>query len=74
MKCPCCGREMTSGFVRSARGIYYTNKARKTLMDPIHDLENEIRLSSHNWARPVCIAYHCSDCKKVVIDYSEKVK
>ena len=29
MKCPCCGKEMTSGIVQSARQIFFTTKAHK---------------------------------------------
>ncbi len=70
MKCPCCGNEMISGIVQSARQIFFTNKTHKNRFIPDASGNEEIMLSSHNWTRPTCIAYHCAKCKKVVIDYS----
>ncbi|MGN0800403.1 MAG: PF20097 family protein [Christensenellales bacterium] len=34
MKCPCCGNEMTSGIVQSARQIFFTTKAHKNWFIP----------------------------------------
>ena len=73
MKCPCCGNDMTSGLVQSARWIFFTTKAHKNFFVPNTAGNKEILLSSHNWTRPTCTAYHCAGCKKVVIDYSEEV-
>lgn len=69
MKCPCCGNEMTSGVVQSGRQIFFTTKAHKLWFSP--EGSEEVLLSSHNFTRPTCVAEHCSDCKKVVITYSE---
>ena len=74
MKCPCCGKEMTSGIVQSARQIFFTTKAHKNWFIPDTAGNEEIVLSSHNWTRPTCTAYHCAECKKVVVDYSAEVK
>ena len=74
MKCPCCGGEMTSGVVQSARQIFFTTKAHKNWFVPDTAGNEEVMLSSHNWTRPTCAAYHCSKCKKVVIDYSVEVE
>ena len=30
----------------------------------------EVTLSSHNWTRPTCRAFHCAVCQKIVIDYA----
>ena len=73
MKCPCCGKEMISGVIQSARMIIFTTKAHKYWFGP-YKLKNETELSSHSWTRPTCVAYHCDDCKKVVIDYSTEVE
>ena len=74
MKCPSCGNKMTIGVVQAARWIYFTTRAHKFFFRPNTSNEEEVLLSSHNWTRPTCTAYHCSRCKKVVIDYSAERK
>ena len=71
MKCPYCDKEMTSGVVQSARQIFFAAKAHKFWFFP-DPANNEVLLSFDNWVKPSCIAYHCAECKKVLIDYSEK--
>ena len=39
---------------------------------PSINKKDEIMLSSHNWSKPTCMAYHCPACRKVIIDYSVK--
>ena len=73
MECPCCDNEMTKGIVQSARQIFFTTKAHGNWFIPDTVCGKEIVLSSHNWTRPTCTAYHCVECKKVVIDYSVEV-
>lgn len=70
MKCPCCSSEMTRGWVQSARRILFTTLKSEAFFDI--KAKDDVILSSHNWTNPTCIAYHCADCKKVVIDYSEE--
>lgn len=72
MKCSCCNREMVSGVVQSARQIFFTTKEHKFWLVPDTACGEEVLLSSHNWTRPTCTAYHCPDCKKVVIDYNDE--
>ena len=72
MNCPCCGKEMVSGVVQSARQIFFTTKPHKNWFAPDTAGKEEYLLSRHNWTRPTCSAFHCPDCKKVVIDYSEE--
>lgn len=74
MKCPCCGNTMTTGVVQSARWIFFTTRAHKFFFRPNKTNNEEVVLSSHNWIRPTCTAYHCVKCKKVVIDYSAEVE
>lgn len=71
MNCPCCGGEMTSGVVQSARQIFFTTKAHKNWFRPDAADKDEVLLSTHNWTRPTCTAYRCAACRKVVIDYAE---
>lgn len=73
MKCPYCGKEMISGVVQSARQVFFTTKAHKFCFAPDSKRSDEVLLCPDNWIAPISTAaYHCSDCKKVVIDYSEE--
>lgn len=69
MRCPYCGNKMKSGIVQSTGKIFFTTKEQKNSFLPDIAVDEEIVLSSHNWTRPTCIAYHCIECRKVVIDY-----
>lgn len=71
MKCPFCGKEMVEGAVKSAREIIFTKKPNKKWYDTTVARDEEISLSQNNLTKPICLAYHCPDCKKVIIDYSE---
>lgn len=71
MKCPTCGQEMEEGVVQSAREIFFTIEPHRFWFKV---KKEEVLLSSHNWTRPTCIAYLCRNCKKVVINYAEKIK
>ena len=71
MKCPTCGQEMEEGFVQSAREIFFTIEPDRVWFKV---KKEEVLLRTHNWTRPTCIAYLCRNCKKVVIDYAEKIK
>lgn len=74
MKCPCCGKEMITGIVQSARQIFFTTRAHKNWFLPDIAVDEETVLSSHNWTRPSCVACHCAECKKVVIDYATEAE
>ena len=74
MKCPFCDNEMTKGVVQSARQIFFTTQAHKNWFVPDVAVGDEVVLSSRNWTRPTCAAYHCAECKKVIVDYSESVE
>lgn len=74
MNCPRCGREMTKGVVQSARWIFFTTKAHKFFFRPNTEHGEDILLSSHNWTRPTCPAYHCAACRQVVMDYAENAE
>ena len=71
MKCPTCGQEMEEGVVQSAREIFFTIEPHRFWFKV---KKEEVLLSSHNWTRPTCVAYLCRNCKKVVINYAEKIK
>lgn len=62
---------MEEGVVQSAREIFFTIEPHRFWFKV---KKEEVLLSSHNWTRPTCIAYLCRNCKKVVINYAEKIK
>ena len=74
MKCPYCSNEMNIGVVQSARQIFFTDKPHKNFFFPDKGVNSEVLLSTHNWIRPSCVAYHCESCKKIIIDYSVEVE
>ena len=71
MKCPCCGKAMTSGVVQSARKIIYTTEPKDVFLLATGE---DVVLSSHNFTGPTCLAFICKECRKVMIDYSVDVE
>ena len=72
MKCPWCNKEMTEGYINSARQVVFSKDANEDFFY-IASKEN-ITLTQHNWTRPSSKAYHCENCKKVVVDYSIEIE
>lgn len=72
MKCPYCNNEMVSGIIQSAREFFFTTRPRNALMRFKPD-GDDVSLSSHNLTSPTCLAYQCTNCKKIVIDYGEHI-
>ena len=70
MKCPFCGKEMINGAVKSAREIIFTKNTEKKLFKTTVARDEETSLSANNFTNPTCPAYHCPECKKVIMDYS----
>lgn len=71
MKCPCCGDEMTAGFLVSSRDITFTEE--KPNEHPIFRVRKRSDLELNKGsggAIPNCAAYHCINCKKILIDYA----
>ena len=68
IKCPYCDKEMISGYVQGGREVFFTETKHKWLFS--HSKE-EILLTYNNMTAPTCTAYHCAECKKVIIDYEE---
>lgn len=59
---------MDTGYIQSARKIFFAKKMHEIFFVPDYD---DQLLTKNNWTKPNCKAYHCSDCKKVIADYSE---
>ena len=73
MKCPYCNSEMTDGYIQSARAIIFTTEPHTVQFWPSKKT-GEFWVSSNNWTAPICVAYHCPECKKIIVDYTETVK
>lgn len=73
MNCPYCGNEMVKGFVQSSRAFFFAVEPHGILYKP-NRKKGEFCLSSHNFTNPICAAYHCPACKKVLLDYAEEIE
>lgn len=71
MKCPYCQKEMEAGFIQCRDGVAWTPK--KYLIAAFSPFgKNSVSLANDTIRDPdAVIAWHCADCKKVVIDYAE---
>ena len=72
MKCPFCGEEMVLGYIQCRDGLNWTPKK-----FPVAALScfapGRISLTSiPDQSSRTVLAHHCSQCKKVVIDYGEE--
>ncbi|MBE6037010.1 MAG: hypothetical protein E7223_05300 [Clostridiales bacterium] len=72
MNCPYCGKEMTKGWVQSARKVLFTTTKKEGTF--IIGNRNDVVLTANNFVGPSCAAYLCDTCKKVIIDYAEKTE
>ena len=63
MKCPYCGREMTPGYIQSARRVYFTETPHELFFWP---LKKDKTITRENIWSPTSPAYHCANCKKVM--------
>lgn len=71
MKCPYCGEEMVNGFLISSRAITFTDDNPDRLFRT--KKRNDLELSKGSGLSvPHCAAYHCSSCKKIIIDYGNE--
>ena len=73
MNCPYCGNEMQPGYVQSSRAFFFATEQHSILYRP-NRKKGEFCLSSQNFISPICIAYHCAQCKKVILDYTKEVE
>ncbi|MBE5760636.1 MAG: hypothetical protein E7334_01410 [Clostridiales bacterium] len=69
MNCPFCGREMEAGYVQSARLFFFARKKHRAWLNPGI---NDTLLSKSNFWNPQAPAFICENCKKVIVDYSER--
>ncbi|WHH58400.1 PF20097 family protein [Petroclostridium sp. X23] len=72
MKCPYCDEEMKCGVIQSPHEINW--KPKKAMLFGNAKFHNgAIILSESSFFKGSCVeAYCCENCKKIIIDYSEK--
>ena len=74
MKCPYCNNEMDLGYIQCRDGVTWTPK--KQLVSALSFLGKggvSLTNGAHHNSETV-YAYKCSECKKVIIDYSQEAK
>ena len=69
MNCPVCGKEMTAGYLQSARAVYFCEDEQEHLF--IRPNDKIAMLTRDNLTAPTGIAWCCRDCKKVLVDYTD---
>lgn len=71
MKCPYCNEEMILGYIRSPQEISWRTK--KDILTNVADKsKGDVILAEGNILRgSTLIAYNCSKCKKIIIDYDK---
>ena len=70
MVCPFCGKTMKEGYVQSNANIVFTKYRKITPLPPTPN-DRYIWLTGKSvfLPPPAKAAYHCSDCKRIVIEY-----
>ncbi len=74
MKCPYCDKEMTLGYIQCRDGVRWTLK--KQLVAALSFLGKESTSLANGAAdnSNTVYAYKCGDCKKIIIDYSNRAE
>ena len=73
MICPYCNREMQKGYIQCRDGLHWTPK--KQVVSALSGLgKGAVLIGNEEGLVPntTAIAYHCDECKKIIIDYSER--
>ena len=74
MICPYCGKEMEKGLIQSPQEIAWLKGDKKHMFGRAGLHEGSVVLSRLSVMKGSAVtAYLCRDCKKVLIDYSDKV-
>lgn len=73
MKCPNCNKEMDAGYIQCRDGIYWSEKKRiVAALPPIKGKYIDLRVVHDGNYESYAMAYNCSICKKIIIDYSQQ--
>jgi hypothetical protein len=72
MKCPYCNNEMKLGVIQSPHEINWKPK-KSYIFGNASFHEDAVVLSELSLFKGSCVnAYHCLDCKKIIIAYGEE--
>lgn len=72
MKCPYCEKEMTLGYIQCRDGLNWTlNKQPIAALSSLAAYKQSLANGAASGSSAV-YAYNCTECKKVIIDYSEQ--
>ena len=72
MKCLYCNEEMKSGYLQTARDLYWTEKPKKVLM--IANLDDDILIGKTTFGGVLAEVDMCPNCKKIVIDIEKHAR
>ena len=77
MKCPYCSNEMEQGYIQNRDGVYWTPK--KVWLSALAPLAmGAISIGSDDKLMPnskaIAIAWHCDNCKMVIISYGNEAE
>lgn len=70
MLCPYCNREMEKGYIQSRDGLHWTPK--RQIVSALSGLgKGAVLIGNNNSFVPntTAVAYHCEECKCVIIPY-----
>lgn len=71
MKCPYCQKEMEMGYIQCRDGVTWTPKKQwAAALSSLGKGSVSLANGAADHSRTV-YAYHCADCRKVIIAYSE---
>ena len=70
MNCPYCNRPMVSGFVQARGEVYFTQSPHKLLFAA---KGNDVVLTKKNNTSPTAVAWHCENCKRVIVEYGDQL-
>ena len=69
MKCPICNNEMEDGFLQGIKRIAWVKRKHKL---SLLAKEDEILLENNSLKDFLLSAQICKECKKIIVDYSDK--
>lgn len=71
-ECSTCGSEMKKGYIQSSNRLAWVPKVAKLSVEPSLS-EGSVLLSNQNrFTINYVVAFLCENCKKVLIDFSDK--
>ena len=72
MKCPYCNNEMEKGLIHSPHELNWIKGERRKIFARADFHKDSVVLSELSFMKgSAWIAYNCSNCKKIIIDYAD---